>query len=107
MLVKFNSDAGALTTFGEVAVKLLKMMGQTGDVPGALLAADIPAALERLRRAVAAQPDERNQEHGAKTGDEAPVSLRQRAYPLIQLMDRAARQKADLIWEEERPSMMR
>jgi len=53
MLVKFKSDAGNMTMFGEVAVDLLKLMGQTGALPGALLAKDIPAALERLKRGVA------------------------------------------------------
>ena len=49
MLIKFNSDVGAFTMFGDVAVPLLKAMGHSGTVPGALLAADIPAALALLK----------------------------------------------------------
>lgn len=103
MLVKFNSDAGAIIMFGDVARKLLRMMGQTGDVPGALLAADLPIALERLKRAVAAEPDGRENSGSASNSDEPPVSLRQRAFPLIELLARAAKQGKDVVWEKERP----
>ena len=54
MLVRFDSKAGTITMFGDVAAKLLRMMGQTGSIPGALLAADIPAATARLSTEVQA-----------------------------------------------------
>ena len=54
MLVKFRSDAGDMTMFGDVAIELLKMMGHSGTVPSAMLAKDIPAAVDRLKHAVAA-----------------------------------------------------
>ena len=38
MLIRFDSDVGGFTMFGDVAVRLLKMMGHSGTVPGALLA---------------------------------------------------------------------
>ena len=57
MLVKFRSEAGNITMFGDVAVTLLKMMGQSGVLPGALVAKDVPAALERLKRAAAVAPE--------------------------------------------------
>jgi hypothetical protein len=102
VLVRFRSDVGDIIMFGEVAVALLRMMGQSGSVPGAILAADIPAALARLQGAIteiqAAPPRSTERDEG-----EPPVSLRQRAYPLIDLLDRAARKHADVIWEEERP----
>jgi hypothetical protein len=99
MLVKFDSKAGTLTTFGDVAVQLLRLMGQSGAVPGAILARDIPAAVERLRTGVGAhkeasstrKPDDR---------EEPPVGLSQRAHPLIELLERAAKSGADVIWEK-------
>jgi hypothetical protein len=103
VLVRFDSKAGQLTTFGDVAVKLLKMMGQSGSVPGALLAQDIPAAVGRLRKAVGAErePDARED-----SDDEEPkVNLRQRAFPLIELLERAAQTGADVIWEEQRKAI--
>ena len=101
MLVRFDSKAGTITTFGEVAVKLLKMMGQTGAVPGAILAQDIPPAVQRLREAVGAQR-EPAPARNSRDEDEPKVNLSQRAFPLIELLERAAKIGADVIWEEER-----
>ena len=100
MLVRFDSKVGTLTTFGDVAIKLLRLMGQSGAVPGAILAADIPAALERLRSGVKAEPAPPT---GSKPdGEEEPrVNLGQRAFPLIELLERAAKNGADVIWEQE------
>jgi len=56
MLVTFSCPAYAdITMFGDVAVRMLKLMGHSGTVPGALLAEDIPAALARLRSAMASE----------------------------------------------------
>lgn len=100
MLVKFQSDVGTLTMFGDVAVPLLKLMGHSGTVPSAILPEDIPAAVARLKDAVAAGPDA-----GSPTGEkdrdskeELPVSLRQRAFPLIELLERAARSECEVMW---------
>lgn len=99
VLVRFDSKAGQMTMFGDVAVTLLKMMGQSGSVPGAILSGDIPPALERLRKGVGAarEPDQRD----AGEEEEPKVNLRQRAFPLIELLERAAQSGADVVWEEE------
>jgi hypothetical protein len=102
MLVRFDSKAGTITMFGDVATHLLKLMGQTGALPGAILAHDILAAAERLRNAVSG-PDEKPISQKRSNDDEPPpVNLQQRAFPLIELLERAAKQGADVIWEEER-----
>ena len=110
MLVRFNSDAGAIIMFGDVAVKLLKMMGQTGDIPGALIAADIPPALERLRNAVAAHPEvpaaPENEDEDEEKEKEPPVSLRHRAHPLIDLLARAAEKGSHVVWEQARSPLI-
>lgn len=109
MLVTFSTKVSAdITMFGDVAVELLELMGQTGVVPGALLGPDIPPALERLRQAiriVGARPsgDAPRGDADKDEGEEraAPmVSLRQRAVPLIQLLEAAARGNADVTWRE-------
>ena len=103
MLVRFDSKAGQITTFGDVAVALLKMMGQSGSIPGAILARDIPPAVERIRKAVGAASERPAQN---ESDDEEPkVNLRQRAFPLIELLERAAETGADVIWEEERKAL--
>lgn len=102
MLVTFTTKAYAdITMFGDVAVTLLKMMGHSGTVPGAIVAADVPAALDRLRRAI-------DTDKGAPAGrpeappgddDDPPVSLARRALPLLELLAAAAARKADVMWK--------
>lgn len=101
MLIKFDSSVGALTMFGDVGEQLIKMMGHSGAVPSAILAADLPHAIAQLEAALAALPpdaqpasDEQRESHAVK------VSLRLRAHPLLELMRRAAKAKADLLWDK-------
>ena len=99
MLVNFDSDVGGFTMFGEPAVKLLKMMGHSGTVPSAILAKDIPAALDRLKAALA-HPGSPPAEAKADERDKEPkVSLEQRAFPLIDLLTRAAARGCDVTWK--------
>lgn len=99
-MVKFDSNAGTLTMFGDVALQFLKLMGHSGTIPSAIKADDVPAALAKLESALGAQPAE-----GApkkKSGDDRepePVSLRQRAFPLVQLFKRAAEKHCDVMWD--------
>jgi hypothetical protein len=86
--------------FGDVAVRLLKLMGHSGTVPSALLAEDVQAALERLEAAVEAneqlpEPDESAQ----REDDEPAVSLPHRALPLIELLKAAAKAKCNVMWD--------
>jgi hypothetical protein len=101
MLVRFDSKAGTITMFGDVANRLLRLMGQSGAVPGAILTADIPAAVERLQRAVY-NKNEKPAYRNTDDDGEPPVNLGQRAFPLIELLERAAKAGTDVIWEEER-----
>jgi hypothetical protein len=103
MLVHFESNVGGFTMFGDVAVQLLKMMGHSGTVPSAILAADIPAALERLQTALRTQPppppepDEGTvDQYGEKK--EPRISIHTRAVPLIELLTRAAKRGSDITW---------
>ena len=101
MLVTFTTSAYAnITMFGDVALTMLKMMGHSGTVPGALLAEDIPAALQRLEAAVEAdkqlpQPEQSEEEEDG----EAAVSLSNRALPLIELLKAAAKAKSNVMWD--------
>ncbi|QGU32364.1 DUF1840 domain-containing protein [Thermochromatium tepidum] len=100
MLIRFDTPAYAtLTMFGDVAITLIKLMGHSGTVPGALLAEDVPAALERLKRAVAEHP-EATLDPEPRPGDDSPrVSLAHRALPLIELLSAAARAGENVMWE--------
>jgi hypothetical protein len=98
MLVTFTTKAYAdITMFGNDAVPLLKMMGHSGTVPSAILAADIPAALSRLTAAITAgesPPAAMDQEQ-----DNSSVSVAHRALPLIELLAAAAKNNCDVMWK--------
>jgi len=101
MLVTFTTKAYAdITMFGDVAVAMLKMMGHSGTVPSAILAADVPAALNRLTTAIEAQKGKPPAEHEArdKDADEPPVSMATRALPLIELLAAATKAEEDVMW---------
>jgi len=100
MLVTFSCPACAdITMFGDVAVRLLEMMGHSGTVPGALLADDVQAAPGRLEAAVEADrhsPEPAVSREGED--DEPAVSLQHRALPLIELLKAAAKAKCNVMW---------
>ena len=55
-MVTFTTDAYAdITMFGDVALALLKLMGHSPTVPGAILAEGVPVALSRLAAAIDAE----------------------------------------------------
>lgn len=101
MLVTFTTNAYAdITMFGDVALDMLRMMGHSETVPGAILAEDVPAALDRLKRETEVMNDaSAPSDAGARSNDEPPVSLKHRALPLIELLTAAARQKNDVMWK--------
>ncbi|NCA88516.1 MAG: DUF1840 domain-containing protein [Gammaproteobacteria bacterium] len=105
MLVTFKTDAHAdIMMFGDVALTLLKLMGLSGRVPGALLAEEIPTALERLKAAVTAQPHatlDPAPQPGSQDSEETGrhVSLANRALPLIDLLTAAAARGKNVMWE--------
>ena len=101
MLVTFSCPAYAnITMFGDVALRLLKLMGHSATVPGALLAEDIPAALQKLETAVETDRQLQQSEPPDPGEDgEAPVSLSHRALPLIELLKAAARANSNVMWD--------
>ncbi len=101
MLVTFKTKRYSnITMFGDVATRLLKLMGHSGTVPGAITAEDVPAALARLRAGI--------EEHGGEVASAPPrdeddrqptVHLAQRALPLIELLESAVSNEADVMWD--------
>jgi hypothetical protein len=108
MLVRFKTRFGHLTMFGDAAATMLKLLGHSGTIPGAIVNADLPAALESLKAGIERDGDQPAPEPGAKpaTAEEidadprrAPVTLRMRAAPLIELIEDASRRGGDLMWD--------
>jgi hypothetical protein len=102
MLVTFSCDAYAdITMFGDVAVQLLKLMGHSGTVPGAILAEDVPEALARLKAAIEAEKAASAPENAENEEDgERNISLAHRAIPLIELLSAAAKAKSNVMWDK-------
>lgn len=99
MLVTFTTEAYAdITMFGDVALTMLKMMGHSPTVPGAILAADVPAALSRLTAAIEAGKASPQVEN--KDADEPKVSMAHRALPLIELLAAAAKADRNVMWDQ-------
>ncbi len=108
MLIRFKSEVGGFVMFGDVAGKLLRMTGHSGTVPGAIGADDVAASLARLEAQLAAQSAEADgdvpdaQDSGQDDGKSEPVvSLAQRAFPMIELMRRAAAEPCAIQWLED------
>jgi hypothetical protein len=112
MLVTFRSTATeSITMFHDVAVQLLKLMGATGRVPGALGPDDVAEALQRLESATeqiragthitparpADNEDSKNEDEDEER--EPPVDLATRAVPLLSILKRAAAAHAEIMWE--------
>lgn len=106
MLVTFTCDVYPNTTyFGDIAQTFLKMMGKRGNVPGAILAEDVPIALERLQSALeklnaaSSVKSDDETDTGQKDWKEKSVPLTHRALPLIELLTAAAKANCNVMWD--------
>ncbi len=100
MLVTFRTKAHAgITMFDDIAKMMLKKMGLHATVPGAILAEDVLASLNRLISAIEADTDT-STETEKNAWDDQSVSLKNRAMPLIELLKAASEEHCDVIWEE-------
>ncbi|ABM02135.1 conserved hypothetical protein [Psychromonas ingrahamii 37] len=104
MLVTFSCPAYAdITMFGDVAIKLLKIMGHSGTVPGAIGAEDVQAALLSLETATKPSPEPitpiKQEDDENDENDEPAISLSHRALPLIELLRAAAEEKCNVMWD--------
>ena len=99
MLVTFTTNAYAdITMCGDVALAMLKMMGHSTTVPGAILAEDVPVALSRLKAAIDAEKASPPLDED-RDADEPVVSLAHRALPLINLLAAAAKAESNVMWK--------
>lgn len=107
MLYKFRSKAGGdVIMLGPDGDQLMRIIGKEPAGKGILLVADMPAALKALEAAVLA--DERAPATaGSADADSAAeaseprssrVALRQRAWPLMDLIRRALSTEHDVVW---------
>lgn len=106
MLVRFKSPAHHdVLMFGAVAASLLALMGTTGRVPSALQPEDLPAAHQKLLAGLTRQPALAAEAAAVDDGEEDEqhaddVPLRQRALPLLALLEAARAKHAWVMWEQ-------
>ncbi len=108
MLITFQSEAtGDVMMFGDVAQQLLDIIGKTLDQRGIITVEQLPEAIRRLKQATAKSngqhmektEDEQEKEEKTPAGGQRPyVSLAQRAFPLIELLERALKAKVPVTW---------
>ncbi len=103
MLVKFSCNVhGDITMFGDDAKHLLKMMGHSGTIPSAIYADDVPAVLERLKKAVDAKQVKPVEDSSSDDDEqnEPRVDIALRAFPLIEMLAAAARDNCNVMWDK-------
>ncbi len=106
MIITFKSRATADTLmFGDVARDLLRVMGKDFDTRGIITLEQLPDAIAALKKAAEesrsaqrGQPDPDDQDIDRATTP-IPVSLAQRAVPLIEQLERSLRASQPVIWE--------
>ncbi len=106
MLVRFvSSETGEVLMYADVAKVLLEAIGKETTARGAFLTEQMLPAAQALRDAVrrseALQPPEDEEDEDEKKKKEPVVGLRQRAWPLIDMLERTAVSgpKANIVWE--------
>ena len=108
-LVVFRSKAaGEIFMFAETAQRMLQIVGKADAPRGVIRSEEIDAALERLvgavesERAALSQARLRreNEDRAGQQGADSlpPITLGQRAFPLIEMLRAASRKSVDVTW---------
>lgn len=109
MLIKFKSEgAGDVMMFGDVARKLMEIMGKEPADKGIITVEQLPEAIARLEQAMeedraarrgqppAEEEDQEDDEEARKKRD--PVGIARRALPLLELLEHARKEKEPVVW---------
>jgi len=105
MIYKFKSKAaGDVIMMGPAGDDVLRLIGKTPATQGIVEAASMAAAIAAIEQAVATDEAARAQagkDAAAESKKLAPrdgVSLRQRVWPLAEMMKRSMAEGADITW---------
>ena len=105
MLYKFKSKAaGDLIMTGPNGDQIMRLLGREPAPKGIILSEQMPAAIAALQAAVADDEERRRQaeEEARAEGKPLPpregVSLRQRAWPLIEMLKRSHAAGHEIVW---------
>ena len=111
MLYKFKSQATAdVIMLRDSAEEILRVIGKDPGPTGIVTVAQIPAAVAALRAEIQRReagapaqhaPDDVAQQVSGDAPDHAgeePISLRRRAAPFIEMLERSAADGKDVVW---------
>jgi Domain of unknown function (DUF1840) len=105
MIYKFKSKAaGDVIMMGPAGDQVLRVIGKAPAPTGIIEAPAMPAAMAAIEAAIAADETARAQaeKEAAAEGRQLPpregVSLRQRAWPLVEMMKRAHAAGKEIVW---------
>lgn len=105
MIYKFKSKAaGDVIMMGPSGDEVLRSIGKSPSPKGIIELAEMPAAISAVEQAIAAEEAARAEAEaqaradGQKLGPRDGVSLRQRAWPLVEMMKRALAANETIVW---------
>ena len=105
MLYKFRSKAaGEVIMVGPVGDEILRIIGRQPAPHGVIVPATMPAAMLAIAEAIAReesqppQPETDSAEQDPDLLRDERVTLRQRAWPFVEMMKRAHAENADIDW---------
>lgn len=105
MLIKFKSKAsGDVIMLGESGKEMLRLLGKDADdSKGIFTAEQLPGAIAALKQAIAADkalphPDQMEKPMDTKPDVGDGVHLYQRAFPVLELMERSLQEDTYVTW---------
>jgi len=105
MIYKFKSKAdGDVIMTGPAGDEVLRVIGKSPSAQGIIESAAMSGAIAAIEQAVAADEAARAKAEkdaaaeGRKLAPRDGVTLRQRAWPLVEMMKRSITEGADIVW---------
>jgi hypothetical protein len=108
MIVIFQSQAaGDVIMFGDVAYRLMEIMGKEAAARGIVTVEQLPETIAHLKAAIARDKESRaglgeddlpQTEQAPDGSKRAYVSLTQRAVPLIELLEWSLKKQVPVVW---------
>ncbi len=108
MIITFQSPAsGDVIMFGDVAKRMMQLMGKEPSDKGIVTVEQLPDAIARIKAAIeedrrdrsGRNPEDLPQTEKAEGGGSRPyVSLGQRALPLLELLEWSLKKQKPVVW---------
>jgi len=105
MLYRFKSKAsGDVVMLGESAEQVLRILGREPAAKGIIEVDAMDAAAAAIEAAVAEEERARSEAQaeaaaeGRRLAPRSAITLRQRTWPLLEMLRRSQKAKADIVW---------